>query len=393
MTIELKDIADQIKAIDTALNAKTDEFGKAVKAGATEVDGLKAEIKKLVDKQVEIELKLARPSMGNPARGRKSVGQQFIESKQYKDMLAAGKVGSSPFEVKDVVSTYLADPTNGIVTPPLYESEIVFAPQLDLVVNNLLPQIPIDTNAVYYQRGSYTRAATPKKESKQGTLVVKPQSTLTFALVAETVKTIPVYIKASRQAVEDAPQLQSEIQSLLDYDVRYAKDYQVLFGNGIDPNFNGICPQATPFDPTLAAALGVTNITNIDMIRTAMLQVERAGYPVDAIVLNPDDIAGIQLTKNTVGSYIWANPMGGNNTSPWGITVVKTRLMPAGYFLAGAFRMGGKVYNRSSFLKIADQNEDDLINNLVTILYEIRATLAVKRPDAFVYGGFGGSGS
>ena len=52
----------------------------------------------------------------------------------------------------------------------------------------------------------------------------------------------------------------------------------------------------------------------------------------------------------------------------------------------GAFKLGASVIRKNAgvTVDIANQNEDDFIKNLITILIEERLALAVRRPSCFV---------
>ena len=67
--------------------------------------------------------------------------------------------------------------------------------------------------------------------------------------------------------------------------------------------------------------------------------------------------------------------------------VVATQAMTVDTFLVGAFRMGAQVFDRMmASVAVATENEDDFVNNLITILIEERLALVVNRPEAFVKG-------
>ena len=211
----------------------------------------------------------------------------------------------------------------------------------------------------------------------------KPQSDLKFDMVNTSPKVIAHYIKASRQILDDAAQLKSYIDGRLRYGLKHKEEMQLLNGDGTGQNLLGIIPQATAY----LSPITMASATKIDKLRLAMLQAVLAEYPASGHVLNPIDWADIELTKDTTGNYILANPQGTVQPTMWGLPVVQTQAIASGKFLTGAFNMGAQVFDRwQSRVEVATENEDDFIKNMVTILCEERLALAVYRPESFVYG-------
>ncbi len=390
ITKKLENLADVLvkwrEQADKELKA-TGEVSKtvsdSVKKLETELSGMKVIVEKM-----------QLPGGDNRPQTRKSIGTQFIESKAYKDMVAAGEIKSAPFEVKDIVASRLIDTVSGMPVQAQVIPGVIQEPEPELRVVDLINQANTDSNAIYYVKGTYTKAAAPKKESKQGTLIDKPEATLVFAPATETVKTIPVWIPATRQILSDAPALRALIDQNLLYDVRYQQEYQVLFGNGTDPQLNGITPQATAYDDTLPTQLGLSTVTRIDHLRAAILQARQARYPVTGLVLNPFDWAAIELTKDSTYKYIWVSVNDGGVARMWRVPVVESDMMSAGYFLAGAFRQGATLYNREgATIRVSESHDKYFVENMVAILCELRCALVVTRPQAFIYGQFEESGS
>ena len=71
--------------------------------------------------------------------------------------------------------------------------------------------------------------------------------------------------------------------------------------------------------PAFSAAFQVENQNGIDDLRLAMLQAQLARFPASGHVLHFIDWAKIELTKDTLGRYIPANPCrsdGANSLGP-----------------------------------------------------------------------------
>jgi HK97 family phage major capsid protein len=175
------------------------------------------------------------------------------------------------------------------------------------------------------------------------------------------------------------------LQSNIDYRLRYGlalvEEAQLLKGSGVGNNLNGIYTQATVF----AAPIVVPAPTKIDTIRLMLLQAELALYPATGIVLHPADWAAIELTKDTTGGYIFANPQSLATPALWGRPVVATMSMTVDTALVGAFKLGAQVFDREDAnVVVSTENQDDFIKNMVTIRAEERLGLAVYRPEAFI---------
>mgnify|MGYP002131943401 CR=1 FL=1 len=135
-----------------------------------------------------------------------------------------------------------------------------------------------------------------------------------------------------------------------------------------------------------------------ELIQTQIkvLQAQLARFPASGHVLHFIDWARIELTKDSLGRYILANPAGLTGPTLWGLPVVATEAAAfQGKFLTGAFNAGAQIFDREDAnVVISTENADDFEKNMITIRCEERLALAVKRPEAFVYGSFStGAGS
>ena len=211
---------------------------------------------------------------------------------------------------------------------------------------------------------------------------LKPQSDLSFEMKTANVRTIAHWFKASKQVLDDVPQLQSYIDGRARYGLLYVEEQQLLAGDGTGQNLLGLIPQATAFNEAL---LGVGD-TKIDVIRRAILQVRVAEYRASGIVMSPGDWADIELVKDDSGRYIWSNPTVNNGQNLWGLPVVDTNSMPSGEFMVGAFNIAATVFDRETAnVEVSTENEDDFVKNMVTI----RAEERLACPGLRACGGFG----
>lgn len=143
------------------------------------------------------------------------------------------------------------------------------------------------------------------------------------------------------------------------------------------------------------SGIGTGSKLTPDGLFNAMMTVQtNSGFAADAIVLNPTDYANIRLRKDSNGQYYGGgfmyNGYGNGDVvaqpSIWGVPTIITPAVAAGTAFVGAFKAGASVVRKNNgvVVDIANQNEDDFIKNLITILIEERLALAVRRPSAFV---------
>jgi HK97 family phage major capsid protein len=332
----------------------------------------------------DVEQKMTRPGGAGLGSETKSFGQQLAESDEFKHFVERGKQGSMKIELKAITS---ADNSAGGFIVSQRETDPVAIPKRpDLIMRDLLTVMPIGTSSVDYPKQTVrTNAAAPVAEG-----AAKPYSNYGWSRATAPVRTIAHLAKLTRQAMDDAPRLQAEVDAEMRYGLALAEDTQILLGDGTGENLLGLMPQATAY----AAPDGIDNDTPnpIDKLRIALLQASLGLYPSDAIVLHAIDWANIEMTKDANGRYIFANPQALAGPTLWAKPVLPTQSMAVGSFLVGAFKVAATLYDRlTPEVLISTENSDDFEKNLATMRCEERLALAVKRPAALIKGQFANS--
>jgi HK97 family phage major capsid protein len=248
-------------------------------------------------------------------------------------------------------------------------------------VRQLLQSGRTVSNAVdFVQETGFTNAAAAVAEGD-----TKPESNLEFTLQTAPVRTIAHWIQASKQVLEDIPQLEGYIDTRLRYGLALVEEEQLLSGDGTGHNLLGLIPQATPFDLNRRKP----GDTRMDIVRRAMTQLRISEYQPDAIVLHPSDWEDIELTKNNFGQYVRANPGSLLPPTLWGLPVLDSTSLAPGEFMVGAFGMAAQIWDRDdATVEISTEDRDNFIKNMVTIRAELRLALVVYRPESFIFGDF-----
>ena len=390
---ELTRVGDDVKK--TAENAlqQSKDAGKVSEEVKAKADELLATQNKLVEAQTKIENKLealetrnqdleqklaARRNGGGDER--KSPGQMVAESDELKAFVKNGARGSTRIDINQAITS--GSSSAGDLIWSTRETEIVGLPRRQMTIRNLVPSGRTTSNLIEYVKMiTRTNNAAVVSEGVQ-----KPESNYVYERADAAVRTIAHWVHVSRQAMDDAAQLQTEIDGELRYGLEYAEELEILKGDGTGEHLEGLVTAATAF----LAPFSVSGATLIDTLRLAMLQASLAEYPSDGIVLHPADWTRIELLKDGENRYLWSNPRASNGPGLWGLPVLATQAMDEDEFLVGAFRMAATIYDRmDTEVLISSEDRDNFIKNMLTVRAEKRLALATKRPGALVTGDFG----
>ncbi|MEX2990335.1 phage major capsid protein [Serratia fonticola] len=390
----LKKVTASIEEATGKFNAKAeDALKEAKKAGE-----LSAETKETVDKMAlefnaltaaektlkaalgELEQHVANMPLANALKVTETLGQVVISSEALKTF-AASVEGGRRLNIPVNAALLSTDVAEGVVEPMRLPG-IDVPPKQRLFIRDLIAPGRTTSPAIFWvQQTGFTNAA---KVIPEGT--PKPYSDIEFATKITPVTTIAHMFKASKQIMDDFAQLQSTIDTEMRFGLKYVEEQEILFGDGTGVHLHGIVPQAEAFDP----AFQVAQQNGIDELRLAMLQAQLARFPASGHVLHFTDWAKIELTKDTLGRYILGNPSALAGPTLWGLPIVETEIAAfLGKFLTGAFNAAAQLFDREDAnVVISTENADDFEKNMISIRCEERLALAVKRPEAFIYGTF-----
>ncbi|MEX6119789.1 phage major capsid protein [Providencia hangzhouensis] len=390
----LKTLSATIKEANEKFTAKAEEALKEAKAAgslnastkdtvdkmASDLNALKAAETTLKAALGDLEQHVAQMPLNNALQTVKSVGQQFVSAEVLKDInssIQENKRISVPVNAA-LIST---DVPEGIV-PPQRLSGVDVAPKQRLFIRELIAPGKTQSPAIFWvQQTGFTNNAAVVPEN-----TAKPYSDIKFEPKITAVTTIAHLFKASKQILDDFSQLQSLVDAEMRYGLKFVEEQEILFGDGSGAHLHGIIPQASKFK----AEFEVEKQNGIDDLRLAMLQAQLARFPASGHVLHFVDWAKIELMKDTLGRYILANPAALTGPTLWGLPVVATETAAfKGKFLTGAFNAGAQLFDREETnVVISTENTDDFEKNMISIRCEERLALAVKRPEAFIYGDF-----
>lgn len=385
---EVRSIADQALQEAKATGANTKEVKEAADRGLRQLADLlnastaltqRLETLEANNKELEQRLDASRRAPGG--ENRKSLGQMVVESEDLKNFAAKGAKGTVVIEVKNAITSLTPGSAGDLIWSDRL-AEIVGLPRRQLTIRQLLTQGRTNSNLVEYAK-MITRTNNADMVTEGGT---KPESNYVWDRADAPVRTIAHWVHVSRQAMDDIPQLQTEIDGELRYGLDLKEEMEILKGSGQGQHLEGLVTAATAFNP----AFTVPDEQAIDVLRLAILQASLAEYPADGIVLNPTDWARIELLKDGENRYLWSTPRALGVPTLWGLPIVVTQAMDVDEFLVGAFRTAATIYDRmDTEVLISSEDRDNFIKNMLTVRAEKRLALAIKRPAALITGDLG----
>lgn len=341
--------------------------------------------------------------------GRKSLGQHFTDSAEYKALLDSvpgghftkeHRVQARPVgyqrllpgkQGQKALVTGLSDTSGGpfVISDELGLQVGMDVTQRPLMLRNLVTAGSTTSDTIEYVRVvSTTNAAAPVAEATAttGTSGTKPESTIVTAKVTEPVRTIAHWIPVTKRAMSDAAQIMTLIDNFLVYGLEEEVEDQMIAGDGTGENFTGLANVSGV--QTQAAITGNLLAT----LRQAKTKVRITGRSVpNGYVMHPTDVERLDLLTDNENRYYWGGPGGGmgmagmGSAGPlWNLPVIESEAVPAGTAYVGDWKKSILWDREQSSITMTDSHGDFFIRNMVAILAELRAAFGVIQPNAFV---------
>ena len=211
-----------------------------------------------------------------------------------------------------------------------------------------------------------------------GTSGQKPEGSMTFERVSETVKTIAEWVAITKRAASDAPQLRGIVNDELRADLEEELEDQIVNGTGVGENFTGLVSVSGTQDQ----AFDTNVMTTTRRGRTKVRTVGRA-VPT-AYVLNPLDWEAIDLLQDNEARYYYGGPSDVGTPRLWGLRVVESEAILAGTAWVGDWRRAVLWDREQATISMSDSHSDFFTRNMLAVLAELRAAFGVIKPAAFV---------
>jgi len=290
--------------------------------------------------------------MANVKNGAPSTGRVAMEGLSIKALTNAGQgvAGSTGYDVQAQRA------------PGLYND-----PRRTLSLLDILPSMPVSVGTFEYMRlMDYTNAAAFQTEEGQQ----KAESNFQMEPETANIATIAHFTRASVQILDDAPALGQKIGDLLQYGLLAKLESEIVAGSGGKGRIKGLVDFASDF-----TVIGTP--VPVDAIGQAVVGMNSNGWNAGLIVMNPMDWFTISSERDNEGQYVLGSPRDPSPPSLWNVPVVTTPSLAAGTVLVVDPDQTAVLDRQSPSLMVSREEGNNFTTNMVTMLAEMRAGLAV----------------
>ncbi len=252
-------------------------------------------------------------------------------------------------------------------------------------IRDILSVQPITTDSAYVIRDSGGEGGPTAVQMG----AAKPQTDRDYVKLIAPVTKIAHYFKIPEEMLSDNSWLQNEISGIGLEELLAKEDDLILNQVGGAGLFAGLttATNSTAWAAPGSLALGIDQANNYDVLVAGWTQARNAKVSPNYILCHPSDYARMVLSKATTGEYVFGAP---NVSIPnvFGIPIIPHTAMTSDKFLIGDFSKVKLGQREGVSVRLYDQNEDDAIKNMVTVVIEERVTVVAGRADYLYYGDF-----
>lgn len=376
--MNLKEQLKQKKAELAALKSKIESGdAEAIKAGEEIAEAIKS-LEVAIEEATKANELLKMIGTDEP------VAEVEVEEDGMKGLIAKAKSVDRNVKGWSVNATFDKKAANTtIVAPQIADVDNTAAPvKRGSRVADLLGAATISGNAVtYYVNGAVEGDAGVTAQGAK-----KSQISTSFTPVTKALKKVTAFAKETSEVLEDAPFLASTVEDIINYKIVSKENSEVVTDIAGTSGIQSVTytdGQHTGDADTLADAILLAKSKIADA----------TDYEADCVIINPQDMFALRTAKDSNlqyigGGYFTGAYGNGAYVAPatiWGLPVFESSAVTAGEPIVAAGKLAIKVYRKGdTTIKIFDQNEDDALYNIVTVLGEERLLVAVKEPKGVV---------
>lgn len=242
-------------------------------------------------------------------------------------------------------------------------------------VTDIIPGGSTSNSAVTYMEE--TTATNTAAEKAEG--VAYPEATLVLTEQSVPVRKIAVWLPVTDEQLEDVPQVTGYINNRLPFFLRQRLDGQLVNGDGIAPNIQGVSTLAT----IQTQAKGADPVP--DAVYKAMTKIRVTGRAnPSAVIFHPTNWQDVRLLRTADGLYIWGSPTEPGPDRIWGLPVALADAHAAGTAWVGDYA-GFCEFDekRGVEVKVSDSHGTYFVEGKQAIRADFRGAAVWYRPEAF----------
>lgn len=361
------------------LTKAVDDHGAAVKAMSQKVDESLSKAEQALESVQKIEEKGVKLRTDHSGVSTKSAIQAFTKSAGMAAMRegaqSTGRVELPAISLKALVNAGRGQAGDSEYNRQAERAAGIFNdPRLALNLLDALTTIPVGSATYdYTQLTSFDNNA--DYQLKEGQL--KAESGVTLADATASVQAVAHWTRASVQVLDDEPSLQAYLGNLMSYGALSKLESEIINGAGGAGKILGLLAQAVPFTAEIP-----TGSTATDKIGWAVATMKTTGWKPGVVLMNPLDWFAIQSSKTADNAYLIGGPQDPAPATLWKSSVVEVPSLARGKALV-IDPAHVRILDRMQPTVIATRfDRDNLVTNLITLLAELRAGLAVFAKDA-----------
>jgi HK97 family phage major capsid protein len=388
--MEIKELEGQIGQLKTAINQNIEKaIAKVKEDSGTDLEEVKKEIeedlKKMTEESEEVKKSL-RETQAEFTRfkneGANKPGMMTLKEAMTSEFTKAQAQIADFARTRKGMSLELK---NAIMTTPAGTVDNVFQPGIKGKVyrqtrlRSFMTVGATDGNAVVYVREA-SQAGTP---AFIGENVLKPLTNNTLEAVEAPVRKVAHHKRVSEEMLADIPALASFLSTQAVEELMDIEDTMIFAGaNNTAPNFKGFSISALK-TAAIPAAFKTAGPNKFDAILAGLATLANRNYMADTVIVNPVDYFQM-LSLKAQDEYLSPITFVGGQAYIAGYAIETSTAVTAGTFAVGNFARGAALFQRDGLsVRFYDQDQDNAVKNLVTVVVEERIAMPIYYEDMF----------
>lgn len=316
------------------------------------------------------------PSMGERRESieEKSLGEQIVAHEGFKAMNTQQGQKKLNIELPNIGLKALFQTSAGWSPESVRSGRLVDAVTRPIQLLDLIPSGSIDqAAAVWMEETTRTHNSAEKAE---GAAYAESEFELTEQ--SQTVRKITDSIPVTDEQLEDVSFAQSYLDMRIRFGVRQRLDNQVLNGDGIAPNLEGILNKSG----IQTQAKGADPVPDAIFKAMTLIQVTGRASP-SGVVIHPTDWQGVRLLRTADGIYIWGNPSESGPMRIWGLPVVSADVIAENTALVGDFANFCQLLEKRGLTVEVGYVGTQFTEGKQTIRASLRSVMVIYRAAAY----------